>query len=176
MTTANIQDTVVDLNELVDAYAEILDNAKQQLETLTIDNDTLRKLEESVVERLNYTRITSRFIDEVHYASGSGVQLVNLIAERVADKLADTALSHARTAFCHELEDFKVAAMAVLKDSCNSRIAELMGEWIVTKEAENLQTAQTLKRMLNFAFTPDELARLIAQAYATTTNEADADA
>lgn len=66
MTTETIESQVVHLESLYNAYAQILDQAKQQLETLEVTTSTIDKLAESLKENSSFrSSVTSTMMNEL---------------------------------------------------------------------------------------------------------------
>ena len=80
------------LDALVEAYGEILEQAKAQLESYEPDEDTFRKIGEKLAGRIEYRRLSYELADTIvghPYASAEGMRVMNELVQRIGERLDD---------------------------------------------------------------------------------------
>ena len=176
-------DTVVQLQSLVEAYGTVLDQAKQQLEQLELTPEQLRNVEERAYRSMNLERFAYRLTDDFMSCSASGsdhqrayYHLLDVIARKVTDRIADATLERFRDEIVsivaqslgNAVDEFKNRADAYFIGCENNRVYNL--------RHENNELRMTLRRVLNQAFSSEELNHMatVAIQNESTTNQENA--
>ena len=120
MTTQQLDETIVQLDRLYKAYSEIFEQAKSQLETLTLSNEDVKKLagrlaqqedfNEVVINRLNHSLIdTLKALTEEQYNTlYSSNQLWKMIAEKVLEQSKVEIANFVKECIDKELKSYRV--------------------------------------------------------------------
>ena len=101
MTTTEINNTLVELESLHKAYAEILEAAKEQLESLEVTDSTLNQIGERVCNTMDFRQSVARscfdllrdwFVDNSDDADSESYarsRFLDLITVRILDKVKE---------------------------------------------------------------------------------------
>ncbi len=132
-----LQATVVQLSGLVEAYTQLLESAKQQLEQLDVSEDQLRRIERRAIQQFDYSQVANilanRITDIQCYEPDSEVvQASNRLIEAVAAKVSHSIATVSLKAMNDEIH----AAVASIRNECLQVIREQ-----VDSRSRQLETA-----------------------------------
>jgi hypothetical protein len=166
-----LQETVVELNGLLDAYRTLLDSAKQQLEALDVSEAHLKRLEMGVAERLDCGLIVNRLAnnlldlhrmdpDTSNYIRYS--KFVDAIVSRVNERLADDALKE----LTHQVTDavrLEVeSAKASLFERIETKFRVIESDTARSADARCRDLQYSFRNLLRAAYDPQELNQMAA--------------
>lgn len=82
----SVEGNLYQLDSLVNGYKEILSQAQQQLETLELDDQQLRRIENRTIENLRYGNIALAVIEKI-YEQGPESHIIELFCNRLQDEM-----------------------------------------------------------------------------------------
>jgi len=170
--TAQLGDTIVRLQGLVEAYSAILEQAKLQLEQLELTPDQLRELERRVGDNFSYKPMASDFARQItegqHYTQDSYYQpfneLVDAITKRVTEKIADVTLSRFRNEINSLFQQELIDARKSFKEWTDSHLQRAEYMELCKLQNENRSCRSALRRVLDLAYDSNELNQMAAAA------------
>jgi hypothetical protein len=171
-----LQATVVQLSGLLEAYTQLFESAKQQLEQLDVSEDQLRRIERNAVQQFDYSKVAgvlaNRITDLECFQPDSDVaqankRLINAVADRVSDSIAAVSLN--------AMNDKIHAAVASIRNDCLQAIREQVDSRFRGLEAAANNEAREQFRRLKYGmrnlmldlYDREEISQMAADAQAS---------
>ena len=170
-----LQETVVELSGLVTAYSSLLEAAKQQLEQLEISESQFTRLETSVVNRVDYTRVANtlasnlqdmdRFADDSRYKAVL-TRLIERLSERVSERLALDAVKVVEDKIDAALMSKSAEFRSYIQERIEERFDRESSAIRAAAEQQASDIKYSFRALLKAAYDSDELNRMAAAAVA----------
>jgi hypothetical protein len=136
------------VDALVAAYGEILEQAKRQLESFEPSEAEFRKISEAVAERINYRELSYQAVSTMtnDNASYQGTQALEVLVQRINERLDERRI---RQLIRGELENIVCDRFTELKSDVKRMIENQLNEERRTVERQNYELQTALKTIFS---------------------------